>query len=101
MESKKQIAIIGERTSLVDELLSEMDAEGLLDDEVQLKECHGGVPTGPGLIEIIKPYMLTSYDMIGMGASHTPIVRDEPKIRRNDLCPCESGEKYKKCCINK
>ena len=28
----------------------------------------------------------------------TPIVREEPKIGRNDLCPCGSGRKYKKCC---
>jgi hypothetical protein len=26
-----------------------------------------------------------------------PIVRDHPKIGRNDLCPCGSGKKYKKC----
>jgi len=25
----------------------------------------------------------------------------KPKIGRNDPCPCESGKKYKKCCINK
>ena len=23
------------------------------------------------------------------------------KIGRNDKCPCASGKKYKKCCINK
>ena len=28
----------------------------------------------------------------------TPIVREEPKVGRNDLCPCGSGKKYKKCC---
>ena len=27
-----------------------------------------------------------------------PEVREEPKIGRNDLCPCGSGKKYKKCC---
>ena len=27
-----------------------------------------------------------------------PIMRDEPKIGRNDPCPCGSGKKYKKCC---
>jgi hypothetical protein len=32
----------------------------------------------------------------GFGAK--PIVRDQPKIGRNDLCPCGSGKKYKKCC---
>ena len=26
------------------------------------------------------------------------IEREEPKIGRNDLCPCGSGRKYKKCC---
>jgi preprotein translocase subunit SecA len=26
-----------------------------------------------------------------------PIRRDEPKVGRNDLCPCGSGKKYKKC----
>jgi len=27
-----------------------------------------------------------------------PIRREEPKIGRNDPCPCGSGKKYKKCC---
>jgi uncharacterized protein YecA (UPF0149 family) len=26
-------------------------------------------------------------------------VRTEPKIGRNELCHCNSGNKYKKCCI--
>jgi preprotein translocase subunit SecA len=26
------------------------------------------------------------------------ITRDQPKVGRNDLCPCGSGKKYKKCC---
>ena len=29
---------------------------------------------------------------------HEPIKRDEPKVGRNDPCPCGSGKKYKKCC---
>ncbi|MFW6211064.1 MAG: SEC-C metal-binding domain-containing protein, partial [bacterium] len=24
--------------------------------------------------------------------------RDQPKVGRNELCPCGSGKKYKKCC---
>jgi hypothetical protein len=27
--------------------------------------------------------------------------REAPKIGRNDPCPCGSGKKYKKCCLNK
>jgi preprotein translocase subunit SecA len=26
------------------------------------------------------------------------IVREQPKVGRNDPCPCGSGKKYKKCC---
>lgn len=29
------------------------------------------------------------------------LVRTEPKIGRNDPCPCGSGKKYKKCCLDK
>lgn len=27
-----------------------------------------------------------------------PIVREMPKVGRNDDCPCGSQKKYKKCC---
>jgi len=27
-----------------------------------------------------------------------PVKRSEPKVGRNDACPCGSGKKYKKCC---
>ena len=28
-----------------------------------------------------------------------PVRREEPKVGRNDPCPCGSGKKYKKCCM--
>ena len=30
-------------------------------------------------------------------ANKQPIVRDQPKVGRNDPCPCGSGKKYKRC----
>ena len=30
-----------------------------------------------------------------------PYVRDKEKVGRNDLCPCGSGKKFKKCCMGK
>jgi hypothetical protein len=27
------------------------------------------------------------------------IIRHQPKVGRNDPCPCGSGKKYKKCCM--
>jgi len=34
------------------------------------------------------------------GLDFMPIVKNEPSIGRNDLCPCGSGKKYKKCCMD-
>jgi len=34
-------------------------------------------------------------------ASVTPLRRNFPEIGRNDPCPCGSGRKYKKCCLNR
>ncbi len=31
-------------------------------------------------------------------AEHTPFVRQERKVGRNEPCPCGSGKKYKQCC---
>ncbi len=30
--------------------------------------------------------------------SNTTVVKEEPKVGRNDPCPCGSGKKYKQCC---
>ena len=32
------------------------------------------------------------------GGLNKTIVNDEPKVGRNDPCPCGSGKKYKNCC---
>ncbi len=29
-----------------------------------------------------------------------PVIRSEPKIGRNEPCPCGSGKKFKKCCLH-
>ncbi len=34
----------------------------------------------------------------GKIVGQAPFVRSEPKIGRNDPCPCGSGKKFKKCC---
>lgn len=35
---------------------------------------------------------------VAVRSRETPVVRPSVKIRRNELCPCGSGKKYKKCC---
>ncbi|MFH1457515.1 MAG: SEC-C metal-binding domain-containing protein, partial [Patescibacteria group bacterium] len=32
------------------------------------------------------------------GSTSAPVKNKEEKVGRNDLCPCGSGKKYKKCC---
>jgi SEC-C motif-containing protein len=38
------------------------------------------------------------YYVDGKQVSQAPVVRDAPRIGRNDPCSCGSGKKYKKCC---
>lgn len=37
-------------------------------------------------------------DWLDKAIAKQPYVRPQPKIGRNDPCPCGSGKKYKKCC---
>lgn len=38
------------------------------------------------------------YFQEGTPGKQKPVVRDAPKIGRNDPCSCGSGKKYKRCC---
>lgn len=53
-----------------------------------------------GIPRVIHENSLFEYDgtrWFYVGGSH--VARNaEPKIGRNDPCPCQSGQKYKKCC---
>ncbi len=40
----------------------------------------------------------TWYFVDGKEVRPQPVVRTEPKIGRNEPCPCGSGKKHKKCC---
>jgi preprotein translocase subunit SecA len=51
-----------------------------------------GVPAGAGEMQAAADAPQ------GEGAKVKTIVREAPKVGRNDPCPCGSGKKYKKCC---
>ena len=38
---------------------------------------------------------------IFLDALPEPVISGEVKVGRNDRCPCQSGKKFKKCCMNK
>jgi uncharacterized protein YecA (UPF0149 family) len=44
-------------------------------------------------------YNLGLFDFEGEEDYSFKTVRLSPKIGRNDPCPCDSGKKYKKCCL--
>lgn len=51
-------------------------------------------------VRITAPY--EAYDMFEPGGiSCEPYERPMPKVSRNETCPCGSGLKYKKCCLDK
>lgn len=76
----------------------------------------GGENDAKGIVEFIAYYMVkgerTRHHEVatfvkqdgewffddGEGVMPQQVVRAEPKIGRNDPCPCNSGKKYKKCC---
>ena len=46
----------------------------------------------------LKDLITTGREVLAGEYDETPLVRLEPKVGRNDTCPCGSGLKYKKCC---
>ena len=41
---------------------------------------------------------ITEGPATGGTPKRTVILKKDEKVGRNDLCPCGSGKKYKKCC---
>jgi uncharacterized protein len=63
------------------------------------------LPTFASEVHELFPEALRAYAGIGRAIQmavdqieRTPYQRESPKIGRNDLCPCGSGRKYKRCC---
>ena len=61
-----------------------------LDDDAVNEDDRDDGPDGRDLYD---------EDGIPLRGTLTPIVRDAPKVGRNDPCPCGSGKKYKHCCM--
>jgi len=79
----------------------------IIDEEIALK--HKGLPMTASKLAESEPLIIKNYvrELEDFKYSHLTKkereaniipVRTEPKIRRNDLCPCGSVKKYKKCC---
>jgi preprotein translocase subunit SecA len=64
------------------------------------RDQEAGIPIGPppGVGGNGGEMQAASNQSQGEGARVKTIVREAPKVGRNDPCPCGSGKKYKKCC---
>ena len=58
----------------------------------------GGYGVSETLAESAKEMQQASGANQGDGGRVKTMVREAPKVGRNDACPCGSGKKYKKCC---
>jgi uncharacterized protein len=66
-----------------------------LDDELETNREHWTEQIGSTVAVIYRHFL--AYRSGGRPGSKT-IIRPEPKVGRNEPCPCGSGKKYKKCC---
>jgi preprotein translocase subunit SecA len=62
--------------------------------EFQHAEASGMAPAADGETEVDGAHLGAA---AGGVAVQAPIMRDQPKVGRNDPCPCGSGRKYKQC----
>ena len=81
-----------------------------------VETCAGGPEDDQGTVEFIATFThqgeqqayheVAEFDRLegswyfreGRPGVRKPTVREEPKVGRNEVCPCGSGRKYKKCC---
>jgi len=81
--AKEQAVLQGESSEEIDREIAEEEKENVEDASVVIKREQMANPTS------------TSG---GSENSTSSTVRKGKKVGRNDLCPCGSGKKYKKCC---
>ena len=74
------------------------DSKGEVEFKVSYKR-HGSPCVHHELAEFRKSEGVW-YFFDGKMISDGPVKREGPKIGRNEPCPCGSGKKYKRCCMN-
>ena len=66
------------------------------------RKKEGGISTRQESAQItnasLEDTAIQSLDGVAPQKNNTPVVNNQPKVGRNDPCPCGSGKKYKNCC---
>ena len=87
---------LGEKTATIAQAVQTIITQTQKFREIYAKQHKGFFDKPEDEIPTIhEPVIEDIPDMPGKGK---PVVRSQPKVGRNDPCPCGSGKKYKKCC---
>ena len=84
---------VAERQPHVMVKLQELMAEDVKESAIEAT----GAPLVFRLAQIVVEAFDAAFTGRRPGQTLNPIVRDEPKVGRNDPCPCGSGKKWKRC----
>ena len=69
------------------------EAEAMREERAHIDREHPLDDLDVAIVTVVDAVM----DIADITRPHAPIVRAQPKVGRNDLCPCGSGRKYKQC----
>lgn len=75
-------------------------SSSFLNDARQCVDWITMIPESPYSAEQIQHFTGSEFGMISLERIVQPGLKTPARIQRNDLCPCGSGKKYKKCCLN-
>jgi hypothetical protein len=84
---------VAERQPHIMAKLQELMAEDVKESAIEAK----GAPLVFQLAQVVVEAFDAAFSGRRPGQTLNPIVRDEPKVGRNDPCPCGSGKKWKRC----
>ncbi len=95
---KREVATILARVRVRnDEEIARLEAEERRLAEAKAKQMQFQHPDHPGLPAAAEDAANADLAAAAAVAVAQPILREGPKIGRNDPCPCGSGKKYKQC----
>lgn len=90
-----------EYIELIRETFATKEVDELMCGDLEYIEMKLGLRERPNsMAEELEEIILQNSEFLKDVQKTKPIIRDK-KIGRNEPCPCGSGKKYKKCCMNK
>ncbi len=86
----------------VKKIFSDNNDEAIIRNIISIYDIYEGIKGG--ILKVKNNYYDGQENLFDVRSNyHRPaqVINTEKKTGRNDPCPCGSGKKYKKCCLNK